>query len=62
MQYLFLLLFPLPEETDPKKYILLRLISKSVQPVFFPKSFMLSGLTFRSLIHFEVVFVYGVRK
>ena len=26
------------------------------------KSFILSGLTFRSLIHFEIIFVYGVRK
>ena len=26
------------------------------------KSFTVSGLTFRSLIHFEFIFVYGVRK
>ena len=26
------------------------------------QSFILSGLTFRSLIHFELIFVYGVRK
>ena len=26
------------------------------------KSFIVSGLTFRSLIHFEFIFVYGVRK
>ena len=26
------------------------------------KSFILSGLTFRSLIHFEFIFVYGIRK
>ena len=25
-------------------------------------SFIVSGLTFRSLIHFEFIFVYGVRK
>ena len=30
--------------------------------MFSPKSFIVSGLTFRSLIHFEFVFVYGVRK
>ena len=29
---------------------------------FSSKSFIVSGLTFRSLIHFEFVFVYGVRK
>ena len=26
------------------------------------KSFIVSGLTFRSLIHFEFIFVYGVRE
>ena len=30
--------------------------------MFFSKSFMVSGLRFRSLIHFEFIFVYGVRK
>ena len=33
-------------------------MSKNVLPVFPSRS----GLTFRSLIHFEFVFVYGVRK
>ena len=28
----------------------------------FSRSFIVSGLTFRSLIHFEFIFVYGVRK
>ena len=37
-------------------------MSKSVLPMFFSKSFIVSGLTFRSLIHFEFIFVYGVRK
>ena len=36
-------------------------MSKSV-PIFSPKSFIVSGLTFRSLIHFEFIFVYDVRK
>ena len=26
------------------------------------RSFIVSGLRFRSLIHFEFIFVYGVRK
>ena len=26
------------------------------------RSFIVSGLTFRSLIHFEFIFVYGVRQ
>ena len=30
--------------------------------MFSSKSFIISGLTFRSLIHFEFIFVYGVRK
>ena len=29
---------------------------------FSSRSFTVSGLTFRSLIHFEFIFVYGVRK
>ena len=35
---------------------------ESVLPMFSSKSFIVSGLTFRSLIHFEFIFVYGVRK
>ena len=31
-------------------------------PVFSSRSFIVSGLTCRSLIHFEFIFVYGVRK
>ena len=30
--------------------------------MFSSKSFIFSGLTFRSLIHFELIFVYDVRK
>ena len=30
--------------------------------MFSSRSFIVSGLTFRSLIHFELIFVYGVRK
>ena len=30
--------------------------------MFSSKGFIVSGLTFRSLIHFEFIFVYGVRK
>ena len=35
-------------------------MSKSVLPMISSKSFIVSGLTFRSLIHFEFIFVYGV--
>ena len=34
----------------------------SVLPMFSSKGFIVSGLTFRSLIHFELIFVYGVGK
>ena len=37
-------------------------MSLSVLPVFSSRSFIVSGLAFRSLIHFEFIFVYGVRK
>ena len=30
--------------------------------MFSSKSFIVSGLTFRSLIHFKFIFVYGVRE
>ena len=37
-------------------------MSSSVLPMFSSKSFILSGLIFKSLIHFDFIFVYGVRK
>ena len=37
-------------------------MSKSVLLMFLSNSFIVSGLTFRPLIHFEFIFVYGVRK
>ena len=42
--------------------ILLQFMSKSVLPMFSSKRFIVSNLKFRSLIHFEFIFVYGVRK
>ena len=44
-------IFPLLEETDPPK-ILLRPLSRSVLPIFYSRSFMVSGLTLKSLICF----------
>ena len=35
---------------------------ESVLPMFSSRSFIVSGLMFRPLIHFEFIFVYGVRK
>ena len=37
-------------------------MSKGVLLMFSSRSFIVSGLKFRSLIHFEFIFVYGVRK
>ena len=34
----------------------------SKSDLFPSKSFTISGLTFRSLIHFESIFVYDIRK
>ena len=42
--------------------ILLWFMSETVLLMFSSRSFIVSGLTFRSLIHFEFIFVYGVRK
>ena len=42
------------------KKILLWFMSKSVFPMFSSKSFIVSGLTLRSLIHFDFIFVFGV--
>ena len=37
-------------------------MSDSVLPMFSSSSFIVSGLTCRSLIQFEFIFMYGVRK
>ena len=37
-------------------------MSESVLPMFSSRSFIVSDLMFRSLIHFEFIFVYGVIK
>ena len=37
-------------------------LHQSVLTMFSSRSFIVSGLTFRSLTHFEFIFVYGVRK
>ena len=34
---------------------------KSILPIFFSRSFIVSTLTLKSLIHFEFIFVYGVK-
>ena len=49
---LFLFLFPLPEETYLENFFL-EPMSKKLLPTFSSRSFMVSGRTFGSLIHFE---------
>ena len=47
---------------DRTKKLLLWFMSRSVLPVFSSRNFIVFGLTFKSLIHFEFIFVYGVRE
>ena len=42
--------------------ILLQFMSESVLHMFSSKSFIISSLTFRSSIHFELIFSYGVSE
>ena len=42
--------------------ILLCFISRNVLPMFSSKSFIVWGIAFNSLIYFEFIFVYGVRR
>ena len=48
--------------SDPDSKLSLQFMSESVFPMFSSRSFIVCGLTFRSLIHFEFIFVHGVRK
>ena len=41
--------------------MLLSFMSESVWPMFSSKGFLVSGLISRSLIHLELIFVYGLR-
>ena len=47
---------------DRSEEIFLQFMSETVLPMFSSKSFILPGLTFRSLIHFEFIFMYGIKK
>ena len=42
--------------------MLLQFMLKSVLHMVSSRNFIVSGLTFRSLIHFEYIFVYGIRE
>ena len=60
--HLFIFVFISITLGDTSKNILLHFMSKSVVPRFSFRSFIVSGLTFRSSIHFYFIFVYGVRE
>ena len=59
--WLFLVLFLLLYEMDQKKNPSANYV-ESILPVFSSKNFIVSGLTLRSLIHFDFIFVYGIRE
>ena len=54
----FLLLLLLLLVSDKSNYHQV-LMSRSLLPMFSSRSFMFSGLTFKSLIHFELIYVYS---
>ena len=60
--HLFIFIFISITLGDRSKTFLLQFMSKSVQPMFSSRSLIVSGFTFRSSIHFEFSFVYGVRE
>ena len=57
--YFFLIFITVRSRSEK---ILLQFMSKSILSIFSSKSFIVSSLTFRSLIHFEFIFVYGIGK
>ena len=60
--HLFIFLFTVSTLKGGSEQMLLLFMSESVQPMFSSKSFILSGLISRSLIHLEFILVYGVRE
>ena len=60
--HLFIFVFIFITLGSRSKKILLRFTSRSVLHMFSSKSVIVFCLTFRSLIHFELIFVYGVRE
>ena len=60
--HLFTFVFIFITLGSESKKILLQFISKNVHCRFSSKTCRVSGLTFRSSIHFELLFVYGTRE
>ena len=59
---LFIFVFIFITQGSGLKNILQQFMSEGVLPIFSSKSFVVSSLKFRSLIHFELIFVYGVKE
>ena len=59
---MFIFVFTVITLRGGSEKMLLSFISESVWPMFSSKSFIVSGLISRSLIHLEFIFVYGVRE
>ena len=62
MSHLFIFVFISITLEDRSKKIIAEIFVKRVLPMFSSRSLIVSGLTFRSLIHFEFIFEYGVRE
>ena len=59
--YLFIFAFAFFQGMDPKQNCY-DYVKECSLPMFFSKRFMVSGLTFKSLPHFEFIFVYDIRE
>ena len=60
--HLFIFVFIVNTLRGGSEKMLLSFLSEGVWPMFSSKSFIVSGLVSRSLIHLEFIFVYGVRE
>ena len=60
--YLFIFLFVSLTQGDTSAKILLWQMSEILLPIFPSRIFMVSNLTFKLLIHFKFIFLYGLRK
>ena len=60
--HLFILVFIVITIEDVFGKIFLWFMSESVRLMFFSMSFIVSSHIFRSLIHFDFILVYGIRK
>ena len=60
--HLFIFAFISVTLGDWPKKMLVQFMSENVLPMFCSRSLMVSCLIFKSLSHFEFIFVYGVRE